>query len=243
MRIAYFNIKKEDVKNIKIDTNFNKSVFADNFNNDYDSFAYCMDTRIYNLVFIKYEDIIYKKYFNVFKYLLNNNIDTKVYFYVDKNEQNHNCNYFKENIKMCYSKLNVEIIYVDKENDFSKFISEKVNNYFLDFLNLSFIEKFYIDETDGNNRTLKMVVSGNILEIKLDSVIDFNVLMFFVKNYGNIVSFRSIASAISDTPEKTSNLKIEKSIAHIRQSIEKFNNLVNIQTFTKNGYKFIINNF
>lgn len=244
MRIASLNIM--DIKDInsRININFNKSVFTDLFKGDFEEFSYCMDTRIYDIVFITYEDFLSKKYFNVFKYFLKNNKDTKVYLFLNNQKSYPNYNYFIDTIKTCYADLQIEMVFLDNINIEVKllnFIVEKVDSYFLDFLNISFVENFYVNNVD-NNRILQMVISGNIIEIKLDNDIDFNMLIFFIKNYGNIVTLRSITSAITKVPENTSDSKIENSISKIRKKLLFFNNFINIQNFKKAGYKIIVNN-
>lgn len=241
MRLASYNLQNINKVHKFVDEKFNKSIFTDYFINDFEEFDYCLDTRIYDIVCINYEDYIYKKFFSIFKYIMNNNPSTKILIYINIDDSNMNLSSFVDNIETSYSSLSIELIRYSKkhiENDFIlNHVVEKINEYFFDFLNIKFIDDIYINEKNGD-RILKIIISENIIELKVEKEIDFNILLFFIKNYGNIVSLRYIASSITKVPENTSDSKIERSISKVRNLISEFN--MSIQNFKKVGYKFIL---
>lgn len=238
MRIALYNIEEKNDIIKTIDGRFQKSIFKDSFPIDFEDFSYCTGTRVYDMIFIKYEDLICNKYFNVFRYTLNNNNGTKIFVYMDNSESYTRIESFMETVRTCYIGLDVSIINIDK-NEMENDIAKNISSYFSDFMNMPFIKS--IDNKSSNDKMLRMRLDGSEIDISTDKDIDFNILIFFIKNYEKILTLKSIASAIADVPENTPDSKLENSISKIRKKLIKFNENINIQTFKKNGYKMVLN--
>lgn len=238
MRIALYNIEEKNDIIKTIDSRFQKSIFKDSFLTNFEDFSYCTDTRVYDMIFIKYEDFICNKYFNVFKYTMNNNNNTKIFLYMDNSENHTRVESFIETIKTCYIGLDVTIININKD-EMEENISKSISSYFSDFMSMPFIES--IDNKSSNDKMLRMNLDGGTIDISTDKDIDFNILIFFIKNYEKILTLKSIASAIADVPENTPDSKLENSISKIRKKLIEFNENINIQTFKKNGYKMVLN--
>ena len=82
--------------------------------------------------------------------------------------------------------------------------------------------------------------TNEVVSLKINKSIDFQVLVYFIRHYGEVININSILSAITEEPEYMNNSPIESSISSIRKIFATYLNLNPIKALKRIGYQFSI---
>jgi hypothetical protein len=232
MRVALLDCfnEEQDVNLLKINKSFKDCIFFDTFDNEIDEAIYCVDIRVYDMIFINFKESFYKKYLNIIG-TLNRDYDLKYKLYIFIEDlKDSSFITFKDLIKS-YKNLEVEFISFPKKN-LINYISSKTEEIFKEIPNI---------KTISVNHELKVLViqtNDGIVELPILKMIDLQVILYFLRHYGEVININSIVSSISNEPEFMSNSPIESSISSIRKLFQSSIGLNPIKAFKRVGYQF-----
>jgi len=224
---------KEDNLRGMIKKEYNKCILLDIFCSDIEEAEYCLYIRTYDLIFINYRDINRKKYYNLLKtisrfYKLKN----KIYILSEPKEKGEFKLFRQQQIKN-FGELKINFLDYLNEKELFKIISSVSEDYLTDIPLINNLE------IDHDKKQLIINLEDKIvLSIKRD--IDFQVLVYFIRHYEEIINIDSLLSAITTEPEVMHNSPIETSISSIRKIFKKAFDTNPIKAFKKVGYRFAI---
>lgn len=235
MRVAVINFKNIDKNEIfnNIDTNVGELIYLDFFEEDIKEAEYCIEIRNYDLILINYLSEHKKSYVNIFgsinrKYKQNNQI-----VFIEQSMKT-NLNEFLSEYTKIYKNINVKTVPVFYErSDLIQYLSKIIYETFVLSPNIQNIS------IDYENKIINVIVNNKIIQIKAKRAIDYQVLNYFIRHYGNIINLDCILSAISEEPEYFEP-SIESSITNIRKIFFTYLNKNPIKSFKKIGYSFQI---
>jgi DNA-binding winged helix-turn-helix (wHTH) protein len=233
MRIALIDFDKNifNKKNIskEINKNYEKSLFFDFFSEDIEEAEYCIEIRNYDLILINFNKKHYCKYYNILSIL-------KKYYKLDYNlivfNKDKNLSQFKsflEKKSEIYKNVNLT---TENNIDF-KYIVNIIEDYF------ETIPKIVDLSVNHKDKTVKIITNNNEeVILKIEKNIDFQILTYFVRHYGEVININSILSAIINEPEYMNNSPIESSISSIRKLFKQSLSINPIKAFKRIGYQF-----
>lgn len=231
MRVALIDCLTEKTE-LPINKSFKDCIFFDSFKDDIDEAIYCVDIRVYDIIYINFNPSFYKKYLNIIG-TLNRDYDLKykLFMFVE-NEKDNSFIDFKSAIKS-YKK--VEINYIDSNMvNKSDFIIENTEFIFKEIPNIKTISVNHAD------KTLTIKTKDGDVVFPMYKMIDMQVILYFLRHYGEVININSIVSSISKEPEFMSNSPIESSISSIRKLFKTNAGLNPIKAFKRVGYQFKI---
>lgn len=231
MRVALIDcdINKNE---LNINKYFKDCIFFDYFQDDIDEAIYCVDIRVYDIIYIKFNPLFYKKYLNIIG-TLNRDYDLKykLFMFVENNIDNSFIS-FKEAI---HSYKKVEINYIDSTViNKPEFIIENTEFIFKEIPHIKTIS------VNHEEKTLTIKTKDGDVIFPMYKMIDMQVILYFLRHYGEVININSIVSSISSEPEFMSNSPIESSISSIRKLFKTNAGLNPIKAFKRVGYQFKI---
>lgn len=232
MRVALLDCfnKDQDVNLLKINKSFKDCIFFDTFNNEIDEAVYCVDIRVYDIIFINFKEEYHRKYLNIIG-TLNRDYDLKYKFYIfTENTSSDSFKTFKELLKP-YKNLEVEFISFSSSN-LLNYISSTTEEIFKEIPNIKTVS------VNHESKTLIIQTKDGIVELPILKMIDLQVILYFLRHYGEVININSIVSSISNEPEFMSNSPIESSISSIRKLFQSSVGLNPIKAFKRVGYQF-----
>lgn len=247
MRVALIDFKDilSDSENEEIKSSIKKEyqdcIFIDVFSEDIELAEYCLDIRMYDLIFINFRNENKTKYFNLVSILAKYyELDYQLQVYCNPNEE-RSFHIFEDRMKEVYSSVKVNYLgsFFSKEQVL-KDIIQRTEEY---FLTIPIVEDISINYED---QTVNLKTEHGRVTIAIKKNIDFQILIYFMRHYGEVININSILSAITDEPELMNNSPIESSISSIRKIFKntvetKDESIFNpIKAFKRVGYRFSI---
>ena len=242
MRVLYIGLNKQEAKkDIELIRNnitdkYNDCIIFDFFGNtadEIDEALYCMEIRRYDLIFVYFDLAMKNKYCSLLG-IINKLYEHKVtsYFISDEAEDSIGFNFFKNQVSENYKDLDVNFI-VEGMNDkeLASFIAKTCEFFFMHELRFRNITLNALD------KSITVHSDSGSLTMYLEKPHNFLVLSYFLRHYGQTVSFSELMSAIMEEPEEASETLVENAICFIRQMFKKFK-VDPITSLRKNGYKF-----
>ena len=235
MRIALINFKNIERNEIfdNIDINISELIYLDNFEEDMKEAEYCIDIRSYDLILINYLTEHKKFYVNMFgsinrKYKLSNKV-----VFVEQSTRS-NLNEFLAEYTKIYKNVNTKTtpVFYERSN-LLQFLSKIIYDTFILSPNIQNVS------IDYENKIINVVINDINIPIKAKRVIDYKILTYFIRHYGDIINLDCILSAIAEEPEYYEP-SIESSITNIRKTFKSYLNKNPIKSFKKIGYRFQI---
>jgi len=235
MRVALIDFNKEiNLENLQkeINKNYKENIFFDIFQEDLEEAEYCIEIRQYDLIIIDFKKENFKRYYNILgllskQYKLDYNL---VLFVKDKNQSQYKS--FIDRKNEIYKNVNLEI---KEEIPTLNSIISYIESYF------ETIPKIIDIKIDYDNKILNLKTNTNeVVSLKINKSIDFQVLVYFIRHYGEVININSILSAITEEPEYMNNSPIESSISSIRKIFATYLNLNPIKALKRIGYQFSI---
>lgn len=190
---------------------------------------------MYDLIIINFRSVNYSKYYNIMSILDKYyELEHKVCIYHNLSEK-MNFSSFQNKIKEIYKKVQIDYLgsFHSKE-ELTKDIVELTEKW---FLNTPIVNNMSIDH---ENRVLKLETKHGEVTIDIKKNIDYQILIYFMRHYGEVININSILSAITAEPELMNNSPIESSISSIRKLFNLNLGLNPIKAFKRVGYQFSI---
>lgn len=242
MRVLYIGLDKEGAKEDitltrkYINEKYNDCIIIDTFGNtanELEEALYCMEIRRYDLVCVYYESSMKNKYCSMLG-VINKLYEHRVasYFICDDSPSELSFQSFQSYVKETFPKLDVN------------FTDQGMNNKELAMFLAKTCEFFFVHELrfrnitlDPKEKTVTIHSDSGKLTMYLEKSHNFLVLSYFLRNYGQTISFSELMSAITEEPEEASESLVDNAIHFIRQMFKSFK-IDPITSFRKNGYKF-----
>jgi DNA-binding winged helix-turn-helix (wHTH) protein len=227
---------QSDLK-IKTDNSLNSYVFVDKIN-DIEEFKYLAFIRRYDKIYIDINNHSIKDFDSFFK-SVNDIEDFKVNIVFISNDEIKltEANSF---IKNKFKHIKSEYIFIEQKW-INKYISENIEHSFF--------------ETPETIKDLKIDIKNQVIHINLGEEVmsidmaekmnkkAFQLFLFFVRHYGEVLTISTILSATSKEPELASYSPIEGAISNIRTIFEDMVNLNNVvKSVKKVGYVLNLSN-
>lgn len=241
MRVLYIGLNEQEAQNDlelikgKIADKYNDCIIIDTFGNTEDEFEtalYCMEVRRYDLIFVYFDIAMKNKYCSLLG-VIDKLYEHKVASYFISDEPDDvSFKFFKNFVSETYSGLDVNFI-VEGMNDkeLASFIAKTCEFFFMHELRFRNITLNALD------KSITVHSDSGSLTMYLEKPHNFLVLSYFLRHYGQTVSFSELMSAIAEEPEEASESLVENAIHFIRQMFKGFR-VDPITSLRKSGYKF-----
>jgi hypothetical protein len=217
----------------KISPEYRDCIFFDIFEEDIEEAEYCLDIRMYDAIFVNYRSEHSRKYYNLLGILSRYyELDYKFYMF-QNNSEDKNFDTFQARAKEAYK--NVEINYLG-----SFYEKEALTNQIINLTENLFITIPIVKNVEINHeeKIVNVTTEDGIVSLEIKKEIDFQILLYFMRHYGEVININSILSAITDEPEFMNNSPIESSISSIRKIFKLSLGTNPIKAFKRVGYKF-----
>jgi DNA-binding winged helix-turn-helix (wHTH) protein len=214
------------------DSIFKECVFIDNFNNNFEEAEYCVDIRFYDVICIQFKPNLLKSYLNIIGTL---NRDYELHYqinmYFAKDDYKSIIEF--KGIMSCYK--NVEVMFIESDTlNLESEIKELINTT---FMSIPVIKDLSISD---DKSILTVITNDGNIELPVSRMIDIQVLLYFLRHYGEVININTIISSVSLEPELTSNSPIETAISSIRKNFKTVIGCNPIKAFKRVGYQFKI---
>lgn len=182
---------------------------------DIDEIEYCMSVRVYSLIFAEYNENKVKNFYNIIAEAKRNNIE--IFIFGDFSNSFH-----FNRLKTDYNPNIIEGLF-----DLTKEVKQRIKTSSNKYISCNIKDRKILVELN-NVKT----------ELEFEKTLDFFVMLYFIRNYDNIVCFNSLLSACCSEPEYVRNSSVDSSIASIRKMFQDCFNINPIVSLKKIGYKF-----
>jgi transcriptional regulatory C-terminal domain protein len=242
MRVLYIGLNEQeahkDIELIRasITNKYNDCIIFDSFGNtsdEIDEALYCMEIRRYDLIFVYFDNAMKNKYCSLLG-VIDKLYEHKVvsYFISDEAENDISFQFFKNQVSQNYERLDINFINEGmNDKELASFIAKTCEFFFMHELRFRNITLNALD------KSITVHSDSGSLTMYLEKPHNFLVLSYFLRHYGQTVSFSELMSAITEEPEEASESLVENAIYFIRQMFKRFQ-VDPITSLRKNGYKF-----
>ena len=245
MRVLYIGFNEQEARNDlllirkNITSKYNDCIIIDTFGNDIEQLEtalYCMEIRRYDLVFIYFDSAVKNKYYSLLG-IINKIYEHKVstYFICGDAPNDIGLISFKTCVANDYPNLDVHFIEEGmNDNELASFIAQNCEFFFVHELRFRNITLNPLD------KTVTVHSDTGTLTMYLERPYNFLVLSYFLRHYGQTISFNDLMSAIYEEPEQSSEGLVENAIFTIRKIFKKFK-INPIISMRSNNYQFNLN--
>jgi len=228
MRVLLFTEGSESQKELILKENKDIAGFINiDDTTDFSEAEYLLGIRSYSKIYIQFSESYYKKIYNMLGELKHQNNNHEVVILMGS-EDSHIATIFKKHVSEIYSSVNAKLIHV---SNVGPHISDQIRTYFFEAPDM--IESF---EIDLKTRSVALTVNSKELKVKVKSAKDFQILLFFIKNYGETLNIDTILSGVFHEPELGSASPIESAISVIRNLLGRNS----IKALKRVGYRFAL---
>jgi len=234
MRVALINYEdKEIASKLAIKEEYKNCIFFDELEG-LDNSSYYIDIRMYDLVFINIsnEDKIDKKIFNIFKTLADDYENYQIVLTHNKDISKNKLETLTTAINTIYKKIKPNLSFLElPDREIIGSFSKSIGSYFTS-IPLKEVSSINYKERE---LTITTHMEKEVV-IKITKDIDFQVILYFIRHYNQIINIDTILSGISQEPELMNNSPIETSFSSIRKTFSKLN-INPIKAFKRVGFQ------
>jgi len=240
MRTTLINFNRQNIEqDLNLDKTYKKCMFFD-VTDDVDEADYCISMRLYDLFFLNIDEKLLnnKKYLNILRTLHNQYKQYTLYITYDESIKESLLTNLKNKIKKSYSSVDENTQYINKTNlNIEDFIKEETTNHFLsiplkEISSINYEERIITIMTE-EDKEVELVIKKNL---------DFQVVLYFIRHYTEVINIDAILSGIAQEPEFINNSPIESSISSIRKIFKKSLQVNPIKAFKRIGYQLTLQN-
>lgn len=195
----------------------------------YDTAEYCVDIRTYDLIFVEYNPMYHKKYYNILGSLQRQDHKKSIYLFGDNlsraRELFENYDFINR-----IDGLNFSLI-----EEAEKHVSTSEKEICKNSIKIDLRERsVYFDIKEDKEKNIE----ASSKTIKFKKEFDFLVVLYFIRHYDNIIKVSALLDATCEEPEEKKDSLIEASISKIRKEFACTGGINPIRSYKKIGYKF-----
>ena len=235
MRILGYNLDSEYLLKSKVSKDSQKLIHID-LESDKGDIEYFLIIRRYDMIVLNLDNKNYKRYLNLLK-IINREYKLSEFRYelIISHEESIDITYLQNDINQNYKNIKPKYIKYNKNNPISPIIQNNIFNYF--YKTPDIIQSISMDVS---KQLITLEVNDNTYDIFVKSKKDIQVLLHFIRHYGEVINMEMILSGISKEPELSNSSPVESAISSLRKVFSFLNVNNPIIALKRVGYRFEI---